>query len=210
MLPELACGWWMPQSPAAFRQVTLIAATLGIWKKIKALLGGKKNWEEVEFFDPRWKKRIEAMAAHVSSGQSVLDLGCGQMWLKEFLPEDCRYFPCDYTHRGPGTIVCDFNQKEFPDQTVDVSFVSGCLEYVVDVDWFLDRIEAQSQRCVIAYCIMAPDKSIAQREQNAWKNHLSEEELITAFTSRGMLLRERGGQFMSSHLFVFEKESGED
>lgn len=178
---------------------------MSLWRKIKAIFVGKRSWQQLEFFDPRWKKRIEAMARFIRPGDSVLDLGCGQMWLKEFLSDDNSYTPCDYSDRGPGTVICDFNRGKFPPQDADVSFVSGCLEYVEDVEWFVGRIAAQSRCCVIAYCITSPDKTLAERRQNAWKNHLSEAELIQLFERHGMTLSERGGQFMSSHIYVFDR-----
>lgn len=178
---------------------------MGIWTRLKRLFRADVAWQELEFFDPRWKQRIAAMARHIGPRDAVLDLGCGRMWLKEFLGSAATYIPCDYQDRGPGTVVCDFNRGQFPDRCADVCFISGCLEYVRDVDWFLDRVAASAPKCVIAYCVLRPDKTLEQRRQNAWQNHLTEEELIGRFRARGMRLAVADGQFMSSFVYVFER-----
>ncbi len=175
------------------------------WRKLRAAFIPQREWQEVEFFDNRWKERIQAMARFIAPGQAVLDLGCGPMWVRNFLPPGCDYVPCDYIDRGPGTIVCDFNQGQFPDTKADVTFVSGCLEYVEAVDWFVGRLATAAPRCIIAYCIVTTDSSLVRRKKNAWKNHLTEEELMAVFARHGMRCVEQGGKKMSSYIYCFDR-----
>jgi hypothetical protein len=180
-------------------------AAMARWKDLIARFLPRKEWRKIEFFDDRWKNRIRGMSRHVGAKDSVLDLGCGPMWLKEFLGPENSYHGCDYLDRGPGTLVCDFNAKQFPDVKADVTFISGCLEYVEDVEWFIDRVAAAAPKCVIAYCIVNPGDNLARRRQNAWVNDLTEEGLIALMGRHGLQFKEKGERFMSSQIYVFEQ-----
>jgi len=73
------------------------------YRNLKRIFSQKQlSWKEMEYFDPAWKQRIETMAALIpKQSQSVLDLGCGKMWLKDYLLADVhnttgRYFFCEW------------------------------------------------------------------------------------------------------------------
>src|SRR5437868_14413818 len=108
------------------------------------LFRGKKNkapdWKEIENFNESWKGRISAMALHIAKNSTVIDFGSGKEWLKEFLPENTKYIAVDYTDRGTSNYVCDFNQHQFPNVTGDHAFISGCLEYITDYNWFISKV----------------------------------------------------------------------
>ncbi|MGH6838490.1 MAG: class I SAM-dependent methyltransferase [Methylocella sp.] len=145
------------------------------------------NWKEIEYFDQTWINRVRKMAAYVPSKSRVLDLGCGEMCLREFL-EECVYIPVDYKARSAETIVCDFNRYEFPDVQVDVAFVSGCLEYLENPLWFIEKIAAHSKICVISYCTIEHFDDPAQRATLGWKNGFGPKELISIFVANDMKL----------------------
>ncbi len=177
------------------------------WKTFLSRFLPRKEWRKIEFFDERWKNRIRSMSQYLRPTDAVLDLGCGQMWLKELLsPENC-YHGCDYMDRGPGTLVCDFNARQFPDVKADVTFISGCLEYVEDVEWFTARVAAAAPKCIIAYCILKAGDDKAKRRQNAWVNDLTEEGLIELMGRHGLSLRTKGERLMSSQVYVFERRA---
>lgn len=101
---------------------------------------------------------------------------------------DCVYIPVDYQARGPETIVCDFNRGEFPDKQADVSFVSGCLEYIENPSWFIEQIAAHSHICVISYCSVEHFDDPAQRAAFTWKNSFDAKELVSLFLAKDMRL----------------------
>ncbi|MBJ6799249.1 class I SAM-dependent methyltransferase [Geomonas propionica] len=165
------------------------------------------QWREIEHFDEQWKRRIKGLAYLLDQEKSVLDLGCGRMWLREFLPDGTRYFCCDYVARSPETIVCDFNRNEFPDLRVDVCFVSGCLEYVEDVDWFLGRIAQASDRLILSYCSTELVPGLPGRKSLAWKSHLSHDALLAKAEAAGFQLCARGEDIDGNEMLKFEKPS---
>lgn len=46
-----------------------------------------------------WESRIEFMAGFIKANSSVLDMGCGTMVLKKYLPSGCIYQSCDIAAR---------------------------------------------------------------------------------------------------------------
>ncbi|MBK9568932.1 MAG: hypothetical protein IPO53_02690 [Chitinophagaceae bacterium] len=53
-----------------------------IFNKLNLFFKKEKKWQDIEYFDDKWKERIEQMARFIKNGSSVIDLGCGPMWLK--------------------------------------------------------------------------------------------------------------------------------
>ncbi|MDX1700918.1 MAG: hypothetical protein R3250_09890, partial [Melioribacteraceae bacterium] len=80
----------------------------------------KPDWRDIEYFDKTWKDRIKKMTAYLPGDvKSVVDLGAGKEWLREFLPKDVMYYPVDLKKISNQTIECDFNKKQFPDISCD-------------------------------------------------------------------------------------------
>lgn len=169
------------------------------------LHGVKKEWKDIEYFDDSWVNRIRMMANFLPNKVSVMDLGCGKMWLKDIHPIT-EYIPVDYCDRGPGTQLCDFNKKEFPGKVADYSFVSGCLEYVVDPKWFISEIARASGACIISYCTTDNNADIKARRQYCWVNDLSRADVIAMFQEVNMSLKHETSYLSSSSIFVFSKE----
>ena len=108
-------------------------------KNVLGKLSAAKHWEDFEYFDESWRIRIKEMAVYINNAETVMDLGCGKMWLRDYLHSSNLYIPVDYKNRGEGTIVCDFTKHQFPEKNADVIFVSGCLEYIADYKCFVQK-----------------------------------------------------------------------
>lgn len=166
--------------------------------------GSPQHWAEVEHFDQAWRARISEIATLIPPGASVLDLGCGKMWLKDYFSGE-QYYPVDYTQRSTDTIVCDFNKREFPSIRADVAVVSGCLEYLKEYEWFISEIATHVERCVISYNSVEQYPDRTKRRAMAWVNDLTHAELIRLFRMRGMVLVEQKVAADLHHIFVFDR-----
>lgn len=168
-----------------------------------------KEWNNLEKFEEHFFNRMKVMAEYIPSGASVLDMGCGPMWLKRILSPDSIYYPVDYIARGKDTIVCDFNKHEFPDNHADIIFCSGVIEYVVDYKWFIKEIAAHGKKCIVSYNPVEYTPDQKMRESLNWVNSLSRAELISCFESAGFsFLEERVISDLSGvdeFIGVFEK-----
>ncbi len=186
---------------------SLICASRRLRGKIESLIGRHRSWEELEYFDESWKKRIEEMARFIASGESVIDLGCGKMWLKPFLRNNV-YHPVDYKRRDERTVVANLNRHEYPDIGADVAFVSGTLEYIEDYEWFVRQICLRSTRCIVSYCTTECYPDLKVRHRKAWKSHLSRSMLLDLFTKNGMGLDAESGVVAQNPIFVFSRRKG--
>ena len=177
-------------------------------RRIWAGLSGRKaDWKNKERFNPAWKNRIEVMSTFLDSeDKSVVDLGCGPMWLKEFLDPGVAYTGVDYVDRGPGSVVRDLNKGEFSEVDADVYFVSGCLEYIHDPAWLIRMICSHTEKCVLSYCDVGRFPDRKWRESLGWVNHLSKQEVIEMFRSHGFALCAENVSSLENQILVLAKE----
>jgi hypothetical protein len=164
----------------------------------------KNVWEDSEYFDREWTKRIEKMSSFLDGAEkSVCDFGCGPQWLRKYIPKKIEYVGVDYKNRGFDTVVCDINNKELPEECFrnDVIFCSGFLEYVEDLDWFIKSVCQTANKLICSYCSLDSVPSINQRVGNGWVNHLHLEEIINIVLSNNFSLinieRYNGNTLMS-------------
>jgi hypothetical protein len=182
---------------------------MSVLKKIRnragLLIGRQSSWEKLEYFDESWKMRIEEMARFIAPRESVVDLGCGQMWLKALLKGN-EYHPVDYKERDASVTVADFNSYEYPHFETDVAFVSGALEYVEDYQWFVRQIYSHSKRCILSYCTVENFPDLNVRKSKAWKNHLSHSEVVELFAASGMYVEAESARVPQNPIFVFAQK----
>jgi hypothetical protein len=170
-----------------------------------SMFKSKKEWRHIEYFDERWKGRIKAMAAYINNNESVVDLGCGQMWLEEYLPAGCTYIPVDYKSREGFTIIADFNKHQYPPIDSDVAFISGCLEYIKDYKWFIEKTTSFSKTIILSYCTTDSFPDMEERKNLFWVNHLSSDDIKALFNLQNAFLRFSKILSDGTNIFVFAK-----
>jgi hypothetical protein len=164
----------------------------------------KSGWEKNEYFNPEWELRVAQLAAFIPENCTVMDLGCGTMSLKKFLNNQ-EYLPVDYKQRGPNTIICNFNKYEFPSEKADVYFISGCLEYMKDPEWFLKKCCQASTKLLLSYCTLEEFPSEKDRTQKNWQNNLTKDQIISIVTAAGFTLQDQGMTKTRNTLFIFNR-----
>jgi hypothetical protein len=175
-------------------------------KNYRGVVSEVPSWQEIEHFDEAWKQRIKQMSYFIPPGASVVDLGCGKMWLKEFIP-DSRYTGVDYLHRGDGCVVVDFNLSQFPVIDADVAFVSGALEYIINPEWFIDEISKHFQMCILSYWCFDDIPDISRRRAVGWVNDLTIKEMCRLFNEKGFRLKFPVETWLEHSIFVFSRSS---
>ena len=175
-----------------------------------------RRWANPRNLYASWESRNKQVAALVPNNSRVIEFGAGKRVLERYLDPSCTYVPSDIIDRGPGTIVCDLNQRPLPDlgsNNYDVAVLSGVLEYVRDVPSLLDWLKKYVTVCVLTY---APAKSNGYspvalletigRLRHGWMNRYREEELRSLFRERGFELVQQE-DWEEQRLFVFSQRS---
>jgi hypothetical protein len=108
------------------------------------------------------------------------------MALEKFLPQACRYVPCDLARRDDRTVVCDFNAGQFPDAAdANIVTVLGVLEYIFDPRAFLKQLRQWQKPIVISYCTTEGLSNTDHRRNLGWVNDFSRREVERLFSDAG-------------------------
>ncbi len=145
------------------------------------------RWSSPQALEPAFDQRAEFAAQFIPSGARVLELNCGRMALRHFLPNGCRYQGCDLIAREPDAITCDLNAGEFPSEVAgqaDVIVMLGVLEQIVDVESLFTHLRSAKRDIVISYCA-ADLTGNCDRSALGWVNNFSFFELTMLFDRYG-------------------------
>lgn len=178
-----------------------------------------KRWSDTRNLYSDWEPRTQRAAELIPAGSRVIEFGAGTRTLERHLDPSCTYTPSDLVDRGPGTLVCDLNERPLPNlgkDTYDVAVIMGVLEYIRDVPAVLDWLSSFVPRAVISYG--CPDTNeqflrtklgAVDRISRGWLNNYRESEIRTLFRDRGYSsLHEENWANVDGYqhrLFVFAK-----
>lgn len=173
-----------------------------------------RRWTNLRSLEQWWEARTETAAGFIPNGSRVIEFGAGRRSLGRYLDPSCTYAPSDIVDRGPGTIICDLNQRPLPDfgtDVYDVAVLMGVLEYVRDVPAVLDWLADMVPVVVLSYvCVTADRRSLrgmrdkASRLRVGWMNSYREEELRSLFRERGFVCL-RDQTWGNNRLFAFSR-----
>lgn len=115
-----------------------------------------------DFDEFAWKRRyliVEQLLKKVPKGP-ILDLGCADCKLKEYIPKGRVYQGVDITSRVNGVIAADFNKREFPyfEGSFGVVCCLGLIEYIDYPEFFLGMMHRYSTTMIIT--LNAMDKNL--------------------------------------------------
>lgn len=112
-----------------------------------ALMGQRLYWAALQ---DRRDRRTRQAAAWLAGEAGVVDIGCGLMPLRDYLPQATRYVPVDIVERGPGTVLTDLNHDLLPPFAERAAAMLGVVEYVVDLPRLFVQLR-RFERVVLSY-----------------------------------------------------------
>jgi hypothetical protein len=125
----------------------------------------------------------------------VIEFGAGKRWLETYLDPSCTYIPSDLVDRGPGTIICDLNERPLPDLQslrADVAVFVGVLEYIKDLPSLGEWLSRQVRFCTASYTYASTQSGSIRRvlenlrrARYGYQNTYTEDELIDVFRRCG-------------------------
>jgi hypothetical protein len=163
------------------------------------------RWSQRTSFDQKWSHRSKMAAAHIPENATVLDIGCGTMFIEKELKPGCHYIPVDVARRDERTIVCDLNLGQYPDvHGVTHVTMLGVLEYLTHPAIYWDWVVKFGVRIVMSYVTFKPTFTSSQRRAKGWINDLTREELIAMAHERGFRAVSEERISGDNTLFVFD------
>ncbi len=150
-----------------------------------------ERWRTENLDIPLWHERSDHMVALLARylgerGErerplGILELGCGAMAVERALARHglghCRYQPADCFARDARTLVIDLDDlaavRALP--AMDVIFVGGVLEYLVDPVAVLRELARRCRYLYFSYCPRSAAQTPADRK--GWKNHFTSAEV---------------------------------
>jgi hypothetical protein len=144
------------------------------------------------------------MAEYCGKSGTVVDFGCGEMWLEKCLKPLHKYVPLDMIRRDERTIVHDFRSTPLPNIRGDVAFLSGILEYLPNPEQFLVYLSSMGfSRIVMSYCTTEKFSDFGQRNDFGWISHLSALDILGIMCSRYVL--SSMDEWQSNTIFVLDR-----
>lgn len=121
---------------------------------------------------------------------SLLDLGFGTKETSDRMKQAVlEYWGVDYVNSGKSAVMEEYNQGDFPDVQADAVFGADCLEYVIDVDSFVEKIcRSGRNEILVSYCTIEDESDLSVRKNRGFRNHLTKDELLEKFRTGGFSL----------------------
>ncbi len=134
------------------------------------------------------------LMSDIMSKKTVCDIGCGKQQAKPILKElnpAAEYVGFDLYDHCPDTIVCDFNNSDYPPpqsncQSETLTLLSGVLEYIYTrkLRRFISFIASISDACVLSYV----HSDVRGSKGKIWVNDLSQIDILRLFRRAGFRL----------------------
>jgi hypothetical protein len=177
-----------------------------------------KRWGSAQGLEEWWDQRTQQIAAYVPAGSRVIEFGAGRRSMEKMLPAGCVYTPSDLVDRGPGTIVCDLNQRPLPDLSnvkPQVAAFSGVLEYIQDSAALAQWLAASGVTTIITSYDAVPTQftGIRRMRENLRRSYygymssMTEPELESAFERAGYSCTNRQ-TWTTQRIYRFETKQG--
>lgn len=174
-----------------------------------------KRWVAPDSLETWWDTRTEKMARFIPNNTRIIEFGAGRRQLEKLLDPSCGYIPSDLVDRGPGTVICDLNQRPLPDLRylgADMTFFAGVLEYIRDVESVMNWLSKQFSYCVASYTCVLPTRNIIKRFWDrlnrlyyGYMNNYTEEELLELFKKHGFVCSNQGA-WTSQRIYLFTNQ----
>lgn len=167
-----------------------------VQQALLAIIPDNLKWEDRDAFY-NFDSNLEVIsyvAQKIGKLNSIVDMGAGAMHLKKFLPENVIYTPVDYKQRYPQTVVCDFNNNEFPNIHADVYFCCAMLYYIEQPVDFLVKVSKYAKSIVI---VLHSESHISENinsnllTDQTKKNNLHFDEITKILSTAGFMLLNR-------------------
>jgi len=134
------------------------------------------RWLRVAGEKPHWDERNRMIAALITPGSAVVDVGAGAMTLRDHV--HCGvYVPVDCVPTSPEVVLADFNEGLYPNLSgqFDYAVLSGLLEHIDDPEAALRVCSTWATYTIFSYCLA---ETVPAEFRVGFRNHLSALDLL--------------------------------
>jgi hypothetical protein len=142
------------------------------------------RWSDPGVLTPGAAFRARAAAALIADGSRVLDLGAGEMLLRDCLSAGCSYIPADLVARSADCLTIDLNQHQMPTGAFDVITLLEVLEYIHDVPALLAHCRDAAPVLILSYQLHTGG-SVQHRRQCGFFSDLDAEQIESVLRQAG-------------------------
>ncbi|PWR22841.1 methyltransferase domain-containing protein [Zavarzinia aquatilis] len=179
-------AWWRQPEVATLIQAKAKLGEQQLAKLRRWQASGSKG-ADWRLYSEQWRRRASIAAAMIPTGLTLLDVGCGAMYLEsEAAPR--RYIPVDMEAHDERTRVIDLNEKNLPIEWIDeadVVALMGVVEYLDAPEILLKSLASRSKPIIISYSIQEARTEGREAKRNHWRNGYSSDELERLFSALG-------------------------
>ena len=190
------------------KKLRALSSAVGTASRRAANRSDLQRWSDAANLSAEWDARTIAIAKLIPDHSKVLEFGAGRLVLPKHLQPNCSYTPSDICDRGPGTLICDLNNRPLPPIPFhDVVVFSGVLEYVHNVPEMIDHISS-SCRLIIASYVTASQKQLSEqlrRRGAGWVNDYTGEEFVEVFGHAGFRMIREAHFSGSQNIYCFQR-----
>jgi len=167
-----------------------------------------ERWKNDFKIKKSYTERIKLIAKYIKENTTVLDVGCGQKELKDFLPAKCKYTGIDIIktfNADREVIKCDLNEKQPKFNNVfDYITCSGIVEYIEDVEKFIKYLSTIGKNVIISYACKE-NYNINLQEKYLWKNRFTRSEFIKLLEKYGFKVNHEEVVYGKQKIFICSK-----
>ena len=148
-----------------------------------------ERWSNPKELLENWNERTAILGSKISEGASVIEFGAGNLALKNYLPDNCKYQASDLISRNKDILACDLNEKIKIDLSgYDTVVFSGVLEYVYDIEKVFEQFPDSIRTVILSYA--CTDISSAPRLKLGWLSDYTTKELKSIFAKNNYTVKE--------------------
>jgi hypothetical protein len=172
------------------------------------------RWDDSGNLLDWWEPRTQQLAALIPLASRVIEFGAGTCRLPKYLDAGSTYIGSDIVARESVSIVCDLNERPFPDLAhlrLDVAVFAGVLEYIVDVPAVARWLATQVHTVVLSYDALDSREWTPQRlwergrrKYFGYMNDYEQPAFVKVFEASGFRCV-RADRWQSQELYLFTR-----
>ena len=128
------------------------------------------RWSNPDNYRQHWSLRAAAAAELVPNGMSVLEIGTGTGFFRDYVQDRCIYVGADLYPLDDTVLAINLDSDQLPEGKFDYVVLLGVFEYLHEAESAIDKVCSVSTDVVCSYCCLPKCRLTARSYQNRKKS----------------------------------------